>query len=335
MSVLVTGGCGYIGSHIALHLIEKNINVIIIDNLSNSYRHILNRISSITGKNIKFYEVDLRNKTALESIFKSNNIESVMHLAASKSVPESTKFPEFYYSNNISSTLNLLEVMNKIGCHKLIFSSSCTVYGSGNGNPCSENDPLSYENPYGHSKLICEDILSQLVKSSSNWKIGVLRYFNPAGSHHSGLLGEEQIGAPGNLVPIIANVLLNDNLFLNIYGTDYQTKDGTGIRDYLHVEDVADAHLHSMEALKNIGSHTLNIGTGKGYSVLDVVKSFEKISGKSIPLRYMPRRPGDIAVAYANPDKSYELLGWRSKKNLDEICLSSLLWAKYLKIQKF
>lgn len=327
MVVLVSGGMGYIGSHTVIELIKEKNEVIIIDNLSNSSEIVLERIKEITGVTPKFYKYDLLNESDIEKVFFENKIDSVIHFAALKAVGESVLMPLEYYNNNLISTLNLLKVMKKFNIKNFVFSSSATVYGDAEFIPIPEESELSATNPYGRTKLIIEDILRDLYKSDRTWNIALLRYFNPVGAHESGLIGEEPKGVPNNLMPYITKVAIGVLKELNIYGDDYNTHDGTGVRDYIHVVDLAKGHLKSLDKLKeNPGLVTYNLGTGKGYSVLDLVKAFEKVSGKKIPYIVTKRRDGDIATCYANPKKAQEELGWIAEKSIDEMCEDSWRW---------
>lgn len=327
MLVLVSGGMGYIGSHTVIELIKNKHEVVIIDNLCNSSEIVLERIKEITGKKPKFYKYDLSNERDIEKVFLENKIDSVIHFAALKAVGESVLMPLEYYNNNLTSTLNLLKLMKKFSVKNFVFSSSATVYGEAKINPIPEESELSVTNPYGRTKLIIEDILRDLYKSDRTWNIALLRYFNPVGAHSSGLIGEEPKGIPNNLMPYITKVAIGVLEELKIYGADYNTYDGTGVRDYIHVVDLAKGHLKSLDKLnENPGLVTYNLGTGKGYSVLDLVKAFEKASGKKIPYRFVKRREGDIATCYANPKKAKEELGWIAEKNIDEMCEDSWRW---------
>lgn len=329
MSVLVTGGTGYIGSHTAIQLMEAGYEVIILDNLSNSKDIVLDRIEELTGKRPKFYKEDLMNISGVAQIFQENNIDSVIHFAALKAVGESVAKPLWYYRNNLIGTLNLLEVMKEHGVNKFVFSSSATVYGNPVSNPITEEFPLSTTNPYGATKLMIEDILRDVSNVDNDFHCAILRYFNPVGAHISGRIGEEPSGIPNNLMPYITKVAVGQLKELSVFGDDYDTPDGTGVRDYIHVEDLADGHLKALKKLEsNSGLVTYNLGTGNGYSVLDLVNAFSKASGREIPYRVAPRRAGDIAACYADPAKAREELGWTAKFELDQMCADSWNWQK-------
>lgn len=327
MAVLVTGGAGYIGSHTSVQLIEKGYDIVIVDNLINSNEEALNRVRKITGKDFKFYKVDLLNKTELRRIFEENEIDSVIHFAGLKAVGESVSIPLRYYENNLISTLNLCEVMKEFNVKKLVFSSSATVYGNPSTVPITEDFPLSATNPYGRTKLMIEEILRDLYVSDNSWNIALLRYFNPIGAHKSGLIGEDPKGIPNNLVPYIAQVACGKLEYLNVFGDDYPTKDGTGVRDYIHVEDLAEGHLKALEKLKtNPGIEAYNLGTGNGYTVLEVVEAYSKACGKEIPYRIAPKRSGDIAACYADTSKALEELGFSAKRTIEDMCMDSWNW---------
>lgn len=324
MKILVTGGTGYIGSHTSVELLNSGYDVVIIDNLCNSKREVIDKIESITGKKVKFYEEDVCNKEALQTIFKENKIDAVIHFAGLKAVGESVQKPLMYYRNNLDSTLSLLEVMNEYNCKQLVFSSSATVYGTPKSLPIKEDFPLSTTNPYGSTKLMIEDILRDLYISDNDWSIALLRYFNPIGAHSSGLIGENPNGIPNNLMPYIIKVATGELPVLNVFGNDYDTKDGTGVRDYIHVVDLALGHLKAIERILKVkGVDTYNLGTGEGYSVLELVKTFERVNGIKVNYQITDRRPGDIAACYADPSKAKELLGWQAQKNIDEMCYDS------------
>lgn len=316
--VLVTGGCGYIGSHTCVELLNDGYDVIVIDNLSNSFEDVIDRINKITGKNVKFYMGDLRDKDLVRRIFLENNIDSVIHFAGLKAVGESSLKPLEYYDNNIVSTLVLLEVMKEFNCKKLIFSSSATVYGKPLSLPISEDFPLSTTNPYGTTKLFIEKILEDLYNSDNEFDITILRYFNPIGAHESGLIGENPNVIPNNLLPYIVKVATGELPYLNIYGDDYDTLDGTGVRDYIHVVDLAKGHIMALKHMD--GLRYYNLGTGVGYSVLDIVKTFEEVNKVSIKSKIVERRPGDIDACYADPTKAYKELGWKAEKGIEEMC---------------
>ena len=321
MKILVTGGTGYIGSHACVELLNNGYEVVIVDNLSNSKREVVNKIKEITGKDVKFYKQDVCNKKALQKIFSENQIDAVIHFAGLKAVGESVKKPLMYYRNNLDSTLSLLEVMNEYNCKNIVFSSSATVYGSPKSLPIKEDFPLSTTNPYGSTKLMIEDILRDLYVSDNSWSIALLRYFNPIGAHESGLIGENPNGIPNNLMPYIIKVAIGELPVLNVFGDDYDTKDGTGVRDYIHVVDLAKGHIKAIEhVLKTKGVDTFNLGTGHGYSVLELVKTFEKVNNLKVNYKITDRRPGDIASCYADPTKAKEILGWKAEKDIEEMC---------------
>lgn len=327
--ILVTGGLGYIGSHTSVLLLQSGYEVVIIDNLSNSKIEVVDKIKKITNKDFKFYKEDLRNEKVLDDIFKKENIDAVIHFAGLKAVGESVKKPLLYYQNNLDSTLTLCKIMNKYNVKKLVFSSSATVYGSQEVLPIKETASLSTTNPYGSTKLFIEYILDDIYKSDNDWSIIKLRYFNPVGAHDSGLLGEDPNGIPNNLMPYVSKVAMGELPYLNVFGDDYKTKDGTGVRDYIHVVDLSLGHLKALEYIeKNNGSIAINLGTGKGYSVLDIVNAYEKVNGIKVPYKIAPRRDGDIAECYADPTKALELLNWKAEKNLDDMVRSSYNFVK-------
>jgi len=322
--ILVTGGTGFIGSHTCVELLNANYDVAIIDNFSNSKPEVLNRIKKITGKDVKFYEGDLLDKEILEKIFSENEIDAVIHFAGLKAVGESVSIPLRYYHNNITGTLILCDVMKEHNVKNLVFSSSATVYGNPHTVPIKEDFPLSTTNPYGSTKLMIENILRDLYVSDNEWSIALLRYFNPIGAHESGLIGEDPNGIPNNLVPYIAKVAQQSLECLSVFGDDYPTHDGTGVRDYIHVVDLSIGHIKALErVLSTKGIDAYNLGTGTGYSVLDVVKAYEKASGRKINYKIAPRRPGDIPACFADPEKSKELLGWEAKFTLEQMCKDS------------
>ena len=326
MAILLPGGAGYIGSHTAVELLKKGKEVVIVDNFSNSKPDVLDKIKQITGKNFKFYELDCLDKKALEKIFKENNVEAVINFAGLKAVGESVKKPLEYYMNNITGALTILEVMREYNCKKFIFSSSATVYGEPEKIPLTEDCKTGgTTNPYGTTKLFIEKILQDLYKSDNEWNICILRYFNPVGSHESGLIGEEPQGIPNNLMPYIVRVAIGQLKELSVFGNDYDTPDGTGIRDYIHVVDLAKGHLKALEKVEKEvnGLYIYNIGTGTGYSVLEMVKAFEKSTGKKVPYKIAPRREGDIAICYANTEKAKKELGWVAEKTLEDMCRDS------------
>lgn len=329
MAILVTGGAGYIGTHTCVELLNAGKDIVIVDNFVNSKPEALNRVKKITGKEFKFYEVDLLNKRDLEKVFSENKIESAIHFAGLKAVGESVQKPLLYYHNNLTGTLNLLELMQKYEAKKIVFSSSATVYGVPKTVPIKEDFPLSTTNPYGSTKLMIEQILRDVFVADNSWSIVLLRYFNPIGSHESGLIGEDPNGIPNNLMPYIAQVASGRLDHLNVFGNDYPTHDGTGVRDYIHVVDLAVGHLKAIDkAQKDLGVFAYNLGTGKGYSVLDIVKAFEKASGVKVPYEIAPRRAGDIAECYADPTKAYEELGWKATRGIEEMCVDTWRWQK-------
>jgi len=325
MKILVTGGLGYIGSHTSVELLNAGYDVVIIDNLSNSKIEVLDKIKQITKKDLELYIGDVQNKELLNNIFSKNKIDAVIHFAGLKAVGESVEKPLMYYRNNLDSTLTLCEVMNEFDVKKLVFSSSATVYGMQRVLPIKETASLSTTNPYGSTKLFIEYILDDLYKSDKNWSIVKLRYFNPVGAHSSGLIGEDPNGIPNNLMPYVCKVANKELPHLNVFGNDYDTKDGTGVRDYIHVVDLSLGHLKALEYIEkgNNGSIAINLGTGNGYSVLDIVKSYEKENNISVPYKIAPRRDGDIAECFADPTKAKELLNWEAKLNLDDMVKSA------------
>lgn len=328
MAILVTGGAGYIGSHTCVELLNANEDIVIIDNYYNSKPECLRRISKITGKDFKFYECDIRDREGLRRVFTENDIEAVIHFAGLKAVGESCRIPLLYYENNIAGTVTLCEVMAEFGCKKMIFSSSATVYGEKNVAPYNEEMPTGgCTNPYGSTKYMIEEILKDLYKSDNEWSIALLRYFNPIGAHESGLIGEDPNGIPNNLVPYIAQVAVGKLDHLSVYGDDYDTHDGTGVRDYIHVVDLAIGHLKAVDFVrKGSGIEAINLGTGVGYSVLDVVKAYEKASGREVKYEIVARRPGDIATCFANPQKALDLLGFKTERGIEQMCEDSWRW---------
>ena len=331
MAVLLPGGAGYIGSHTAVELLNAGKEIIIIDNFSNSKPEVLENIKKITGEDLKFYEMDYADKEKLEKVFQENKIDAVLNFAGYKAVGESVQKPLEYYTNNVSGCLVLLDTMRKYNCKKFIFSSSATVYGEPEKIPLTEDCKTGgTTNPYGTTKLFIEQILKDLYKSDNSWDIGILRYFNPVGAHESGLIGEEPQGIPNNLMPYIARVAAGKLKELSVFGNDYNTPDGTGVRDYIHVVDLAKGHVNMLEKLdkEGTGLFIYNLGTGKGYSVLDMVKAFEKATGKKVPYKIAPRRAGDIAECYADPTKAKKELGWEATKTLEDMCLDSWNYVK-------
>ena len=326
MAVLISGGTGFIGSHTCIELINAGYDIVVADNLCNSKKEVLNRLKTITGKTIKFYEIDLRDKKALDNIFKTEKIDSVIHFAGLKAVGESVAKPLEYYDNNLISTLVLCEVMRENNCKKLVFSSSATVYGTQEEMPLKEDMPLGAINPYGKTKLFIEEILRDLAVSEE-WSIALLRYFNPIGAHESGLIGEDPNGIPNNLMPYISQVAVGRLKELSVFGDDYDTPDGTGVRDYIHVVDLARGHVKAVEyVLKATGCEAFNLGTGKGTSVLELKNAFEKASGKTVPFKIVARRPGDLATVYALPDKARDVLGWTAEYDVERMCVDTWRW---------
>ena len=327
-TVLVTGGAGFIGSHTSVELLNAGYDIIILDNFVNSKPESLKRIKELTGKDFKFYQADIRDEEAMTKVFAENKIDAVIHFAGLKSVPQSIKEPLNYYDNNIAGTVCLCRVMDKAGCKKLVFSSSATVYGSKNPSPLREDMPTGgTTNPYGTTKYFIEQILQDLCVSDSEWGVSILRYFNPIGAHKSGRIGEDPNGIPGNLMPYITQVAIGKLECLNVCGNDYPTPDGTGVRDYIHVVDLALGHIKALDRLLKVkGCEVYNLGTVKGYSVLDVVKAFEKASGIKINYRIAPRRAGDVACCYADATKAKEVLGWQAQYDIDDMCADSWRW---------
>ncbi|MBJ7948390.1 MULTISPECIES: UDP-glucose 4-epimerase GalE [Bacillus cereus group] len=327
MAILITGGAGYIGSHTCIELLNNNYKIIVVDNLSNSSIESLNRVKEITGKQFKFYNESVLNREKMNGIFLENNIEAVIHFAGFKAVGESTTIPLTYYYNNIISTIILCDVMQKHNVKKFIFSSSATVYGIPKTSPITEEFPLSVTNPYGQTKLMIEQIMRDVAKADGEWSIALLRYFNPFGAHQSGRIGEDPNGIPNNLMPYVTQVAVGKLKELNIFGNDYPTKDGTGVRDYIHVVDLAKGHVKALEkVLETTGIDAYNLGTGKGYSVLEMVNAFEKVSGKKIPYKIIGRRSGDVAICFADVSKAKRELGWEAEYGLEEMCLDSWRW---------
>lgn len=324
--ILVTGGAGYIGSHTCLQLLEAGYELVVLDNLSNSKPEALRRVQRLAGKNLQFVEGDIRDATILDAVFRYP-IKAVIHFAGLKAVGESVAKPLEYYDNNVTGTLSLLTAMRRHGVRTLVFSSSATVYGDPASVPIHEDAPLSATNPYGRSKLMAEDIQRDLAASEPGWNIAILRYFNPVGAHESGQVGEDPNGIPNNLMPFISQVAIGQRSKLTVFGNDYPTPDGTGVRDYIHVVDLADGHLKALQALQTQGGLiTVNLGTGQAYSVLDMVKAFETASGKSVPYEIANRRPGDIAACWANPTSAHDILGWRAQRGMQEICEDAWRW---------
>ena len=327
MKILVTGGAGYIGSHTMIKLLEKGYDVVCVDDLSNSKYVAVERVEQITGKKVDFYKADIRDREALNKVFSEHKIDSVINFAGYKAVGESCSKPIEYYDNNIYGVLVLIEVMREHGVKSLVFSSSATVYGNPHTVPITEDFPLSTSNPYGSTKLFIEYILKDLYKADKDFDIAILRYFNPIGAHPSGLIGEDPNGIPNNLCPYITKVCVGKLPHVNVFGDDYETHDGTGVRDYIHVEDLAEGHVLAVEKLlTKSGLFIVNLGTGVGYSVLDMIKAFSKALGKDIPYVIGPRRPGDIAMCYADPTYAEQLIGFKAKRGLEEMCRDALNW---------
>ena len=331
--ILITGGTGYIGSHTVVELMLAGLDILIVDNLSNSKASVLDRIERIVGRRPGFVEADIRDRKAMQALFSKRRFDSVIHFAGLKSVGESVAQPLRYYENNVNGSLVLFETMTEASVRTLVFSSSATVYGDPLSVPIREDFPLSATNPYGRSKLIIEDILRDVALADSSWRIAILRYFNPVGAHESGLIGEDPHGVPNNLMPYIAKVAFGDLEELSVYGSDYPTHDGTGVRDYIHVVDLANGHIAALNALKvKERVITANLGTGQGYSVLDVVRAFELASGRKVPYRIVGRRPGDIATCYADPSLAKTLLGWQAQYDIDAMCRDAWRWQSMLHV---
>lgn len=329
MTVLVTGGAGYIGSHTCVEMVLAGYDIVVVDNFSNSYYEALRRVETITGKSIKVYEVDVRNKSSLDSVFQAENIESVVHFAGLKAVGESVEKPLLYYQNNVVGTINLIECMLEHNVNNLVFSSSATVYGNPHAVPIKEDFPLSATNPYGQSKLMVENIIRDVCVANKQFNAALLRYFNPVGAHESGLIGEQPQGVPNNLMPYITQVAVGKLECLQVFGNDYDTKDGTGVRDYIHVVDLAKGHVKALDNISGLqGAVAINLGTGSGCSVLEMIKAFERVNGIEIKHRLVERRPGDVASCYAEPVLAKETLGWSAEKNLDEMMRDSWNWQK-------
>ena len=327
MNILVTGGAGYIGSHTCIELINAGYKVVVVDNLCNSSLESLKRVEGIVDCNIPFHEVDVRDKQALTHVFEQYSIDGVIHFAGLKAVGESVEKPIEYYDTNVGGTFILAEVMREFDCKTLVFSSSATVYGDPHTVPIKEDFPLSVTNPYGRSKLMIEEFLRDVFVADKNWRIALLRYFNPVGAHKSGLIGEDPNDIPNNLIPYISQVAVGKLEKLSVFGGDYDTLDGTGVRDYIHVVDLAKGHVKALQVLKDKPQVlTVNLGTGKGYSVLDIVKAFERASDKSVPYQIVGRRPGDIAICYADPAYAIEILDWKAEHELDEMCEDAWRW---------
>ncbi len=327
MAILLTGGAGYIGSHTSVELLRHGEDVVVLDNHVNSSPEALRRVEQITGKRITTIHGDVRDPALLRSVFAQQSIESVIHFAGLKAVGESSQKPLLYYQNNVLGTINLLEAMREAGVRTLVFSSSATVYGNPQRLPLTEDHPLGATNPYGRTKLMIEEILRDVAQSEPGWRIALLRYFNPVGSHESGLIGEDPLGTPNNLMPYVARVAAGTYPSLKIFGVDYATPDGTGVRDYIHVVDLASGHLAALAKLRDQdGLLAVNLGTGKGYSVLEIVAAFETASGKAIPYQIVDRRPGDVAACYADPSLAARLLGWKATRDLRQMCTDTWHW---------
>ena len=327
MKILVTGGAGYIGSHTIVLLIGAGYEVVIFDNFCNASKEAVKRVEKIVGQALTTVEGDVRKREDLHTVFDQHKIDAVIHFAGLKAVGESVEHPLKYYDNNVNGTAVLCEVMAEHGCKSIVFSSSATVYGDPHTTPILENFPLSATNPYGRSKLFVEEILRDLYVSDKDWKIVLLRYFNPVGAHISGTIGEDPNGIPNNLMPFIAQTAVGKRDHLSVFGDDYDTHDGTGVRDYIHVMDLADGHVKALDRIKDFTEvMTINLGTGTGYSVLDMVKAFEKASGQEVPYRIAPRRAGDIATCYADPSYAKKILDWEAKRNIKEMCEDSWRW---------
>lgn len=327
MSVLVTGGAGYIGSHTCVELLQAGYETVVVDNLCNSSEESLKRVQKITGKNLKFYKADLQDRTAIQEIFENERIEAVMHFAGLKAVAESVSMPLLYYRNNIIGALVLCDLMKQYNVRNLVFSSSATVYGEPQKVPVTEEFALSATNPYGRTKLMLEDILRDLFASDNTWNIAILRYFNPVGAHPGGLIGEDPDGIPNNLLPYISQVAIGKLKQLIVYGNDYPTVDGTGVRDYIHVVDLAVGHLKALKKLEtNPGILIYNLGTGRGYSVMEVLEAFSNASGRDIPYKIAARRAGDVAICYADPTKAWQELGWKASRGISEMCEDAWRW---------
>lgn len=327
MAILVTGGAGYIGSHTCVELLNAGFDIVVVDNLSNSHPEALKRVSEITNKTFPSYFIDLLDRDSLDHVFKEHGIEAVIHFAGLKAVGESVQQPLRYYHSNLMSTTTLCEVMEANGVRKLIFSSSATVYGVPENVPIDEDAPVGAINPYGRTKQMIEQMLMDLAQSNASWSVAILRYFNPVGAHESGRIGEDPSGIPNNLMPYIAQVAVGRLSEVSVYGSDYETKDGTGVRDYIHVVDLAIGHLKALGKIeRSYGVHTYNLGTGSGYSVLEMIEAFKRASGQSIPYRIADRRPGDIGICYAEASKAAQELGWEAARGINEMCRDAWRW---------
>lgn len=329
MQILITGGAGYIGSHACVELLEAGYEIVVVDNFINSKPAVLKRIEEITGRRFRFYKVDIRDREGLRKVFDENKIGAVVHFAGLKAVGESVAYPLAYYHNNVAGTIVLCQVMQEYGVKKMVFSSSATVYGHPDKVPIKEDFPLKPVNPYGRTKFMIEEILKDVYEADNTWGISLLRYFNPVGAHPSGRIGEDPNGIPNNLMPYITQVAVGKREKLNVFGGDYPTPDGTGVRDYIHVVDLAKGHLLALEkVIRERGVSVYNLGTGRGYSVLEVVKAFAKVNGIKIPYVITDRRPGDIAVCYADTEKAYRELGFKAERNLEDMCRDAWNWQK-------
>ncbi len=330
MSILVTGGAGFIGSHTCVELLNAGYEIVVLDNFYNSSEESLNRVRKITGKDFRFYKTDIRDRAGLDKIFSENKIDGVIHFAGLKAVGESCMMPLEYYENNVGGTVTLCEAMKAAGCKKMVFSSSATVYGSENTSPLTENMKIGgTTNPYGTTKYMIELILQDLYKSDNEWSIVILRYFNPIGAHESGLIGENPNGIPNNLMPYVSQVAIGKLPCLNVFGDDYNTHDGTGVRDYIHVVDLALGHIRAVEKVLSCSDVNIyNLGTGTGYSVLDIVKAFEKTSGRKIEYKIVPRREGDLAICYSDPSKAMKELSWKAERGIEKMCEDTWRWQK-------
>lgn len=329
MSILVTGGAGYIGTHTCVELLKKGYDIVVLDTLSNSKRESVNRVMEIACRNFKFEHVDLVEKKELERVFTENKIDGVVHFAGLKAVGESVEKPLDYYRNNVMGTIVLCEVMQQFGVKNMVVSSSAAVYGTTQQMPIAEDAPLGPANPYGRTKFMIEEILRDLYVADKEWSIAILRYFNPVGAHESGRIGEDLNGIPNNLTPYITQVAIGRLKEVNIFGNDFHTKDGTGVRDYIHITDLAKGHLKALEkVLAGNGVEAYNLGTGIGYSVMEMIAAFERVTGQKIPYKVVNRRPGDVAVSYADPAKAMRVLGWEAQKGLDEMCADAWKWQK-------
>jgi len=328
--ILITGGTGYIGSHTAVEMIAAGHDVLILDNLSNSKISVLDRIGKITGRQPNFVKADIRNRSALKTVFSHYRFDAVIHFAGLKAVGESVAAPLTYYDNNVGGSVSLIECMVEAGVKSIVFSSSATVYGDPASVPIREDFPLTANNPYGRTKLIVEDILRDVVAADPDWHVGLLRYFNPVCAHSTGMIGEDPVGIPNNLMPYVAQVAVGRRKELSVFGNNYPTADGTGVRDYIHVVDLARGHLAAFQALRgHAGVLTVNLGTGRGHSVLEVVRAFSKASGKSVPYRFVERRSGDVAQCYADPTLARETLGWQAQLGIEDMCADTWRWQQW------